>query len=73
MPARPIKTQCLFVAEITAGGETKERETPPISLYPKPEDRIQGGKKQKTDKRDAGADCSFDLALSVDLIPRNRV
>ena len=28
-PKRPIKTECLFVAEIPAGAETKEREAPP--------------------------------------------
>jgi hypothetical protein len=30
-PKRPIETQRLFVAEIPAGAETKEREAPPVS------------------------------------------
>ncbi len=38
---RPIETQCLFVAEIPAGAETKEREAPPVSVYPEPKDRIR--------------------------------
>ena len=39
-PKRPVKTECFFVAEIPAGAETKEREAPPVSLCPKPKDRI---------------------------------
>src|ERR1700737_501998 len=41
---RPIKTECFFVAEISAGAETKEREAPPVSLCP---------------NRKIGSDCSF--------------
>ena len=39
-PNRPIETQRLFVAEIPAGAETKERESPPVSLCPKTKNRI---------------------------------
>jgi hypothetical protein len=30
-PMRPIKTKCLFVAEIPAGAETKELKAPPVN------------------------------------------
>jgi two-component system CheB/CheR fusion protein len=39
-PERPVQAKRLFVAEIPAGAETKERETPQVSLCPKPKDRI---------------------------------
>jgi hypothetical protein len=39
-PKRPIETQRLFVDEISAGAETKKRETPPVSICPEPKDRI---------------------------------
>src|ERR1700730_2703308 len=37
---RPIETECLFLAEISAGAKTKEREAPPVSLCPEPKDRV---------------------------------
>jgi len=40
-PKRPIETQRLFVAEIPASAETKEREAPPVSLCREPKDRIR--------------------------------
>jgi hypothetical protein len=43
-PKRPIETECFFVAEIPAGAETEERETPPIS---------------SAQNRKIGSDCSF--------------
>jgi hypothetical protein len=37
----PIETQRLFVPEISAGAQGKERKAPPISLCPKPKGRIR--------------------------------
>jgi len=39
-PKWPIETQRLFVAEIPAGAETKERKAPPVSSCPEPKDPV---------------------------------